>query len=260
MPIRQVGDLRIFQFEILSRFDIIHGIIGRRGGVSPEPWRSLNVGGFIGDKKERVAENIRRAFEALDRKIESKHDVWQFHSADAHIAESPRGGAQPVQADILISSNPELSLFMRFADCVPILAYDPSNRVIAIVHAGWKGVCLNAPGKAVKMLRDNFSSKPKEILVGIGPSVCGDCYPVGIEVANKVEKTFNGETENILSQNEGIFHLDLPQACSNLLERAGVRNIEMSDICTAMNLEDWYSHRAENGKTGRFGALLAMRA
>lgn len=259
MPFRQVGDLHIFQFDVLSRSDITHGIISRRGGVSPEPWSSLNVGGLIGDKEERVAENIRRAFEALDRKMESKHDVWQIHSADAHIAESPRGGSQPVQADILISSNPELSLFMRFADCVPILAYDPFNRVIAIVHAGWKGVCLNAPGKAVRTLRDKFGSKPMEILVGIGPSVCGDCYPVGIEVANKVEKTFNGETENILWQDEGIFHLDLPQACSKLLERAGVRNIEMSDICTAMNLEDWYSHRAENGKTGRFGALLALR-
>lgn len=260
MPIRQVGNLHIFQFDSLSRSDITHGIISRRGGVSPNPWCSLNVGGFIGDEDGRVAENVERSFEALDRTVESKHDVWQVHAANVHIAEGPRGTSQPAQADILISNNPEVSLFMRFADCVPILIYDPKKCVIAIAHAGWKGVTLDAPGKAILALSERFGSLPEDLLVGLGPAICGDCYPVGIEVADQVESVFLGNAGSILWQKEGQFYLDLPLACRSLLEGAGVRKIEMSDICTAKNLDYWFSHRAENGKTGRFGALLALKA
>lgn len=260
MPVKQVGNLQIFQFDSLSRSDIIHGIISRKGGVSPDPWYSLNVGGFIGDGKERVAENVKRSFEALDRKVESKHDVWQVHAANVHIADGPRGKSQPTQADILISNNPEVSLFMRFADCVPILAYDPKNRAIAIAHAGWKGVTLDAPGKAIKALNERFGSLPEDLLVGLGPAICGDCYRVGIEVADGVDSVFQGNSGSVLWKRGGHLHLDLPLACRNLLERVGVRKIEMSDICTATNLEYWYSHRAEHGKTGRFGALIALKA
>jgi YfiH family protein len=219
----------------------------------------LNVGGFIGDENERVVENIERSFEALGRVVESKHDVWQVHSDDVHIALGPRGRTQPVQADILISNNPEVSLFMRFADCVPIMAYDPKNSVIAIVHAGWKGVTLDAPGKAINALSEKYGTLPGDLLVGLGPAICGDCYPIGIEVADKVESVFQGNTGSILSKKEGQIHLDLPLACHRMLKRIGVKNIEMSEICTAENLDYWFSHRAENGTTGRFGALLALR-
>lgn len=258
MPIQQIDDFCVFKFESFSISDLTHGIVGRKGGVSPDPWRSLNVGGFIGDDADRVAQNVKQSFELLGQRVESKHDVWQSHSADFHIAIAARGDLPPVKADILISQRPDVTLFMRFADCVPILMHDPVQRVIAIVHAGWKGVTLDAPGKAIRTLRETFGSRSEDIVVGLGPSICAECYPIGMDVANAVEKVFHGATETILWKRAGILHLDLPLACRKLLEREGVRNIEMCDICTAMNLENWYSHRGEDGRTGRFGALLAL--
>jgi len=258
MPIQKIDDFHVFKFESFSTSNITHGIVGREGGVSPDPWRSLNVGGFIGDDPDRVAQNVRRTFEVLGRQVGTKHDVWQTHSEDFHIAVAPRGDYAPVQADILISQTLDVTLFMRFADCVPILVHDPVQRVIAIVHAGWKGVTLDAPGKAIRTLCNTFGSRSGDVIVGIGPSICAECYPIGIDVANAVEKVFRGSTETLLWKRAGVFHLDLPLACRKLLEREGVRNIEMCGICTAMDLENWYSHRGENGRTGRFGALLAL--
>jgi YfiH family protein len=260
MPIRQVGDLHIFQFKSFPRSDITHGIFGRVGGVSPDPWQSLNVGGFIGDDSERVSENIRRSFDALGREVESKHDVWQVHGAGIQRAVKPRGNSDPVQADIVVTDNPGVSLFMRFADCVPILIYDPMVRVAALAHAGWKGVTLDAPGNAIKGINQIFGSTPEDLIVGLGPAVCVDCYPIGNEVADGVMKVFRQEYEDFLWQKAGQYHLNLPMACRRLLERAGVNQIEDCNICTAMNLEQWYSHRGENGRTGRFGALLALEA
>lgn len=260
MPMRQLGNLHIFQFESFTRSDITHGIFGRVGGVSPDPWRSLNVGGFIGDDIERVSENTKRSFNALDREIASKHDVWQVHGAGVQKAVKPRGISSPVKADIVITDKSEVSLFMRFADCVPILIFDPIKRAAALAHAGWKGVTLDAPGNAVRGLHENYGSIPDDLVVGLGPAICAQCYPIGDEVAEGVRNIFERDFDDFLWQKAGQFHLDLHLACRVLLERAGVRNIETSDICTAMNLDVWYSHRAEKGRTGRFGALLALKA
>ena len=260
MPMRQLGNLHIFQFESFLRSNITHGIFGREGGVSPKPWHSLNVGGFIGDEADRVSENIKRSFDALDREVESKHDVWQVHGAGVQIAVEPRGSSHPVQADIVITDNPGVSLFMRFADCVPILIYDPKNRVAALAHAGWKGVTFDAPGNAVRAFLEHFDSVPEDLIVGLGPAICVQCYPVGDEVADKVRKVFGRNYQDFLWQKDGKFHLDLSLATRRLLERAGVREIEACNICTAMNLEQWYSHRAENGRTGRFGVLMTLKA
>ena len=149
---------------------------------------------------------------------------------------------------------------MRFADCVPIMIYDPEKKVIALVHAGWKGVALDAPGKAVKALGENFSSIPADLTVGLGPAICAECYPIGVEVAEEVKLVLEDEIDEVLRRIDEQEHLDLPLASRRLLEKAGVRKIETSDLCTAMDLENWFSHRAENGHTGRFGALLALEA
>lgn len=260
MPIRTVGDLKIFQFASFTRPELTHGILSRVGGVSPDPWCSLNVGGFIGDDPDRVAENLKRSFNALNRQVRSKHDVWQVHGAHVQIASEPRGSSYPAQGDILITDNPHVSLFMRFADCVPILIYDPIKKVIALAHAGWKGVTLNAPGNAVMALSDHFGSSPEDLQVGLGPAICVECYPIGEDVVRGVEKVFEGKTADLLWLRNDQRHLDLTLACQRLLERAGVKDFELSGICTAMNLDDWYSHRAEGGRTGRFGVLFALSA
>jgi YfiH family protein len=259
MPFRQINSLRIYQFEIFKGCDLTHGIATRRGGISPEPWDSLNVGASVGDELDRVHQNIGRIFKALSRDPESKYDVWQIHSNHVQVVEAPRGNAAPIKADIITTNLPGVTLLLRFADCVPIMLYDPIVKAAALVHAGREGLVRRTPIVAVKAMAENFGSKPSNLLAGIGPSICVNCYSVGEEVLKDFEDTMGKDATNrFFKKLDGSYHLDLWSCSQVQLESTGVTKIENSGICTAMNLEDWYSHRAEKGRTGRFAALMGV--
>jgi YfiH family protein len=148
---------------------------------------------------------------------------------------------------------------MRFADCVPIFLYDPVRKAVGLVHAGWKGTVGKAAAVAVQAFQVAFGCQSKDILAGIGPSICRDCYPVGSDVVQEVEKAFGPKAERYIQHSNGIPHFDLWSANQDLLASAGVTQIELAQICTATNTQDWYSHRAEEGETGRFGVIIALK-
>jgi YfiH family protein len=148
---------------------------------------------------------------------------------------------------------------MRFADCVPILLYDPENSVVGIVHAGWQGTVKKIVQATVQKMVENYGSEPVEIRAVIGPSISAHHYEVGPEVVHQVHDAFGKTAEHLLPSQNGSPHFDLWRANQHLLEQAGVEKIEISGLCTACLPDDWYSHRGEAGKTGRFGALIALR-
>jgi YfiH family protein len=258
MPFRQAGSVRLFEFETFSDAGLVQAVFTRRGGLSPQPWASLNVGGTVGDDRSRVDSNIERCFGAVGCETASCHDVWQSHSSAVVLADSPRAGRDLVRADILISDNPGVTLFMRFADCVPIFLFDPVRRAIGLVHAGWLGTVRNAAGVAVRAMTARFGCRPENIRAGIGPSICREHYPVGPEVVDQVRQALGEAAEEHLHRLNGMTQLDLWSANKHLLQAEGVESVEVCRICTAAHLEDWYSHRGERGRTGRFGALLAL--
>ncbi len=260
MPFRQIGPLRAFQFESLESADIDHAIFTRQGGVSPEPWASLNLGGTVGDDRGRVLANKQRVLDAFGRTADSLYEVWQVHSADVVLAKEPRGNSELVKADALISDSPHVTLLMRFADCVPILIADPAHGAIGLVHAGWLGTVRQTAASAVRAMTSAFGSRPHELVAGIGPSIGPDHYPVGEEVVGQVRAVFGDAADDLLRSSNGRVHFDLWEANRKLLHKAGVAVIETAGICTACHLEDWYSHRGERGRTGRFGAVLALRS
>jgi YfiH family protein len=260
MPFRQVADLRIYTFESFPE-TIIQGVFTRRGGVSPPPWDSLNVGGSIGDDIQHVRENRIRSFNALGRPPESIFDVWQVHSARTVFADAPRPLEAPYQqADIIMTDNPYVTLFMRFADCTPIYLFDQRRQVIGLVHSGWLGTVRAAARLAVRSMGERYGSAPEDVLAAIGPSIGPDHYEIGADVIAQVRKTFGSQAGKLLENHDQKVHFDLWKANQILLEQAGVVHIEQAGLCTACDIGDWYSHRGERGKTGRFGALLAMQA
>jgi YfiH family protein len=260
MPIVDKNSLRYFTFESFSKNEVVQGIFSRQGGVSPKPWDSLNQGGLNGDERANVIENRRRIFSALGRPVASIFDVWQVHSADVICADQPRPLDAPHQkADAIVTNRPEISLFMRFADCVPVLFYEPEKRVVAIAHAGWQGTVKNIVTQTVEAMQKHYGCRIENIYAGIGPSIGPDHYEVGSEVVDRIKTTLGERAAQVLYPNNGKYRLDLWKTNKILLEQAGVRHIEIAGICTACHTEDWYSHRAENGSTGRFGALLALR-
>jgi YfiH family protein len=259
MPFSQQNGLRYYTFEIFPK-NITQAVFTRKGGVSPRPWDSLNVGGSIGDDIIHVRENRIRSFNALGRVPESIHDVWQVHSADVVFADVPRPlDTEYQKADILLTDNPRVTLFMRFADCTPILLHDPNKDVIGIVHSGWLGTVRGAARSAVEAMQKRYGTNPDDILAAIGPSIGPDHYEIGEDVITQVREAFGAAAESILKSNGYNIHFDLWKANEVLLQDAGVEQIEVAGICTACYTEDWYSHRAEKGKTGRFGALIALK-
>jgi len=258
MSFEEAAGLRYFRFGIFPP-GVIHGVFTRRGGVSPAPWESLNVGGTVGDELQRVRENRRRSFAALSRPVGSMFDVWQVHSADVVVATAPRpAAADHRKADIILTDHPGVSLYMRFADCVPILLHDPGRGVVGLAHAGWLGTVRGAARAAVQAMKARFGTKPADMIAGIGPSIGPDHYEVGPDVLQQVKDTFGEDAARLIDQRGGHTYLDLWESNRTQLTQAGVNQIEMAGLCTACHTDDWYSHRAEKGRTGRFGALIAL--
>jgi hypothetical protein len=260
MITRDTAGLRYFQFESLLSENLTQAIFSRRGGVSPPPWNSLNLGGTVGDDSVRVSENENKLLAAIGYSPNQLSQIRQVHSAHVDLVKKPGGrNSVLVQGDAMITNTPGLLMLMRFADCVPILLFDPVKNVAGIAHAGWKGTLKEVASAAVKEMTKQFGTIPSDLLTGIGPSIGPDHYEIGKDVIEEVKSSFQNNWDQVLITGPDSVKLDLWKANEFYLRKAGVKHIEVAEICTACDIEDWYSHRAENGKTGRFAAVIGLK-
>jgi hypothetical protein len=186
--------------------------------------------------------------------------VWQVHGSDVIIAQTPvRGRRWLAYADAMVTDRPGTALSMRFADCVPILFFDPVRGVIGMAHAGWRGVVVGVAANTVQTMQRSFGCQVADIQALIGPSIGPDCYQVGEEVVAAVQ-TYFGTLDGLVRHSavDGSAYLDLWAASALDLRRAGIEQIETAAICTASNTQEFFSHRGEYGRTGRFGAVMSL--
>jgi hypothetical protein len=239
---------------------LTHGVFTRLGGVSDAPFDSLNVGGTVGDDPAAVQQNLARIYAAMDADANDVCTVWQVHSADVVVANDAAVGRRWLaRADGMVTNQRGVPLTMRFADCVPILFYDPKHEAIGIAHAGWRGTVGQVTVNTLQTMIDAFRSDPAEVQAAIGPSIGPEQYQVGAEVVEAVQLAF-GTTDGLIQhRDDGSTTFDLWAANRLVLERAGVQQIEVAGICTAKNTHEFFSHRAEKGKTGRFAAVIMLR-
>ncbi|NJL92597.1 MAG: peptidoglycan editing factor PgeF [Anaerolineae bacterium] len=257
----QAGGLVYYQFEMWADAPFRHGIFTRWGGVSAAPWGSLNLGGTVGDAVEAVQENHRRMYAALAVDPGQVCSVWQVHSADTVVAEAPLPGRRWLnRADGMVTQHQDVALAMRFADCVPLLFYDPMQNVLGMAHAGWRGTLSGAQLSTLATMQAAYGSRPQDVQVGIGPSIGPARYQVGEEVVQAARAALGPDCGGTIRRDpaDGTAYLDLWEANRQLLQRAGVEMIEIAGICTATHTDEFFSHRAEQGQTGRFGALMAF--
>lgn len=158
--------------------------------------------------------------------------------------------------DALITNLSKVVLTILTADCVPILLYDKQTKVVAAVHAGWKGTQSNILYKTVQKMIKYFGSDPINIFVGIGPSIGKCCYEVGEDVAMH----FKNDIQSCTSIDDK-YMLDLPNINKKQLLAIGIpeKNIEMSNICTSCETKTFFSYRKEQGCTGRFMSMIALK-
>ncbi|MCL5110413.1 MAG: peptidoglycan editing factor PgeF [Chloroflexi bacterium] len=260
----------LHRFGHFSAFtELAQGVSGRPGGVSEGQYWSLNIGLGSDDDPEAISENRRRLAGALGIAADRFVRPYQVHGAEALVvgreeveAGLPGPADVPRRVDVLLTAEPDVFLMMTFADCVPVLFYDPARRVVGLVHAGWRGTIAGAPRRALDLLQKRFGSRLRDVLVGIGPSIGPDHYEVGPEVAAAARAAFPACEGLLRPGPRGREHLDLWRANTYQLVVAGLppENLEVAGLCTACRNDLLFSYRASQGRTGFHAAVIGLRA
>ncbi|MEO5951108.1 MAG: polyphenol oxidase family protein, partial [Chloroflexia bacterium] len=142
--------------------------------------------------------------------------------------------------------------------------YDPQRQVVGLAHSGWKGTVERIAANVVEAMVDDFGSDPRDIVAVVGPGIGPCCYAVGANVISAVEENFtgawNGSTP-LLEQRDGQTYFNLRETIRRAILESGVPegNVTVEEVCTADNLDMFYSHRAEKGQCGLFGAVIGLK-
>ncbi len=278
-------DLLAFRFDGLPNGHLRHAVFSRRGGVSVAPFDSLNLSMAVADERERVYANRRRAYGLFGRDTDTVVHAHLVHGATVARVTTAENGTWVHHVDGLITDQTGCVLTMSFADCAPILLYDPVHRAIGLGHAGWKGAVADLPGALVRAMQAQFGSDPAELLAAVGPCIGPCCYEVGEIVIDAVTAAFAQPDDLLRPMSDELRvtsdefraighrptplatrhspptthrHFDLPEANRRNLLNAGVRHVELAEYCTACRTDLFFSHRAEKGRTGRFGVVLGL--
>lgn len=237
---------------------LYHGFFTRVGGVSRAPFESLNLARSVGDDPLAVTENNRRMLSVFDAQPAQTTTAWLAHGRSVAVVDRADAGRFRQGVDALITRERGLTLTMRFADCVPVIVYDAAQGAIGLAHAGWRGVAVNVVAATLDALREAFGSDPRDVWAGIGPCIGVDQYRVGPDVMAAVTAACPPDAPIAQRQPDGCVHLDLNAAVSAQLRAGGVTHIEDARLCTATHTDEWFSHRAEHGQTGRFGVVIGL--
>jgi YfiH family protein len=246
----------LFRFNSFPRDGLAHAVSTRHGGVSEAPYDTLNLSLSVGDDPLRVLENRRRFAAALGFDPARLVSSRQVHGDDVLFVDDRfRPDAPLIPADIQITNRPGWLLTLRFADCVPVLLFHPGRRVVAAVHAGWRGTLRRAPACALRAMRERYDVEPGEVLAGIGPSIGPCCYEVGPEVASEFR-----DYQGVVTPGKPRPHLDLWEANRQTLVSAGVpvEQIEVARVCTRCRSDLFFSHRAQGFPAGRFSGAIGL--
>jgi YfiH family protein len=263
--IQQKNDpLQLWHFRQLSQYNTIkHFVSGRSGGVSEGEIGSLNLSFRAGDTPLNVQENRSRLALSLGITPTQLFFPAQTHSIHVKRVESGTSADSLTDTDALISNSPGLCICVMSADCVPILMYDPVSKAVAAVHAGWRGTVGKILTSTVKAMQAAFGTHPRDIIAGIGPSICPEVYEVGEEVVQAALAAF-GTKQGLITkedgQGKGYFNLWEANRLQLLDLGVAADSIEVAGICTYRQSHQFFSARKSGNRAGRFAAGIMLVA
>jgi len=268
---------------------LVHGFSTRTGGHSQAYGEDqLNLSFSASDRREAVERNRADFLIALTAEESRLLTLRQIHSDIVHVVTSPKqlpAKGKSLNGDGLITNLPGVLVTVQTADCVPVLIADTKQRVVAAVHAGWRGTAKRIAEKAVGTMRARFASRPKDLRAAIGPAIQQCCYAIGNDVIEEFESHFAYakklfcevyDQDPVKKKYPLLFmtarapghshigpqmHLDLIEANRRQLLDAGMskKNIWATQECTSCRTDLLFSHRAEGGYTGRMMAVIGYR-
>lgn len=246
-----------FRFETFPDH-LEHGVLTRLGGVGRPPFESLNLSSSVPDRPGVYVENRARAYAQFGRSTDTLVHAHLVHRADVVAVTKENQGEVMPAVDGLITREIGCGLTMNFADCAPVVVYDPVRKAVGLGHAGWKGAVADLPGALVRAMVSHFKSRPADLLAAVGPCIGPNLYEVDEPLVSAVKERFPDSISSLLLPQPGKSrpHFDLVSANRLNFERAGVKSIELSGLCTGARSDLFFSHRIEKGKTGRFGVVV----
>lgn len=257
LTLQKKKTIEYLQSLLLSNCDFLeHAFCTRRGGTSKDDYKSLNMSFREGDEESRVLQNWDCLSKAFAIPLEQFLVVNQVHG-DAIFVIKPHGSyfssRDELNYDAIVTTRANLAICIKTADCVPVFIVDKVKKVIAVVHAGWKGTALAISAKVIRLMQNQYQCLPQDILAAIGPSIGKCCYEVDSTTADAFRKLSNSEFFLQQGKKKDKWMLDLPEANRMQILAAGIpkNNIEVSGYCTACNQDMFFSHRGAGGITGR---------
>lgn len=255
-------------FKLLEQFpEIIHFSTTRHNGKGVGNYKSFNLSPNVGDAEEDYLFNKYKLCKAL--KINPEQLITPFQTHETNIREINQDFSRLSDddkqkylygVDALVTHEKNVCIGIATADCVPMLCYDPVQKVIAAIHSGRKGTCERISEKVIDYLKEKYKSKPSDIYFTLAPCISVDAYEVGEELIEYFEKN-NFPVNLIFQRKTGKRCLDLKKANEWLLIQNGILagKIEVSPLCTYTNHQDFFSARRLGIKSGRMLTGVMMK-
>ncbi|CAG1006592.1 Polyphenol oxidase [Phycisphaerales bacterium] len=260
--------LSVLRSALLDEIGVPHGFTTRQGGVSAGIFSSLNFGnpmeldGADRDPVASIEENFRRVLHLIGAPGREVTQVYQIHGAAARTfrpgapsRDTTPDGPRDFKADALVTDDTSRVVAVRVADCAPVLLASADGRVVAAVHAGWRGVIAGVLHDSLRAMRDLGATT---FTAAIGPCIGPEAFEVGPEVLEEFSRVF-GPRAPIFPRPDGKGFVDLRESLRMQLADAGVNRIDALAFCTHADPSRFFSHRRDRGLTGRMVGLIGPR-
>jgi YfiH family protein len=246
----QLNHLNVPQWQKYQ--NLLHGFMGRRGGRSVGRYAGLNVSYRVGDDNKVVSQNVcdmKAAVGIHEGKIVTMQQVHGDHIVEVRDKKLKEVG----EADGMITAENGVYLGVLTADCVPLLFVAPKQRLVAAVHAGWRGTLAGIAQKTVERLRAEHNVAASDLEVALGPSIGACCYEVNDDVAKPLMKQWGKLITPSIQVKQNKTFINLSRLNRDILRAAGVPGAQLYQIgpCTSCTSDEFYSYRRARGETGR---------
>jgi len=249
---------------------VINGFSTRLGGASKGRFATMNFSYSRKDDPADVLENFTRMADTLGVERDRMVVSYQTHTTNVRRVTREDEGKGVIRerdykdVDGLITDVPGITLVTFYADCVPLYLVDQAHRAIGLSHSGWRGTVKRMGQVTMDAMKEAFGTRPEDLTVCIGPSICRDCFEVGEEVAEAFAEAFDARyRDELYSANgkPGKYQLDLWKANEIIFREAGVpkEQIHTTNICTMCNSDYLFSHRRVGEERGNLAAFLSIR-
>ncbi len=264
MQMNRIGRIQYIEVEFPGSSCSAQGFTTRHEGVSRPPYNSLNLGLNTQDQQANVEGNRSLLARAFGVNQEALVTPRQVHGSDILVINEPNEDYShflSVEGDAVITNQPHVMIGVCVADCAPILICDPIKKVIAVVHAGWKGTAARLVSKAVAGMVSEFGSDPAQLHAAVGPCIQKCCYEVDEPVRQAFQKGGISWDSCAELKSPGKWQLDLGAANRELLMLAGLpaAAVQLSDQCVCCHSEQFFSYRRDKEESGRQMGFIMLK-